>query len=74
LDHQSLGDCGERRVGFVEPHPERRVGAVHFRDELVDAGIQSPDLGTENRKAGDHYDEYDDDDEAGATDGNLQLP
>jgi uncharacterized membrane protein YedE/YeeE len=25
-------------------------------------------------KAGDHYDEYDDDDEAEATDGNLQLP
>jgi hypothetical protein len=74
LDRQPLGDRVEVRVGFVELHSGRRVGAIHFHRELVDAATQLPNLSAENGQAGDHHDEHGDTDEAEAVDDNLRLP
>ena len=63
---------GKVRAGFVELNPEGRFDAVHFCGELVDAGIQLPKLNAEYRKAGEHHDEYGDDDEAEAAVGHFQ--
>jgi hypothetical protein len=38
------------------------------------AVVQPPDLGAEQYEAGDHHDEYGDDDKAKTSDGYLQLP
>jgi hypothetical protein len=51
----------ELRAGLFELDSEGRVDAVHFAGELVDAGVQQPDLSAEKCKTGNDHDRYGDD-------------
>ena len=67
---------GELRVRFVELHPQRpqrRVDAVCFCGELVDAANHLPDHNAEYGVAGNHRDQYSDDDIAETGDGCFHL-
>src|SRR5262245_21199824 len=58
-------------VVFVASNCTPRLKAVHPRGQLVDTAVQPAELSTENREAGDHHDQYSNDDVAETGDGYI---